>query len=327
MIVILSTLNGKARLSEMLNAMLAVRIPPGLSIHVVDNGSTDGTQDLLESYKDRLPLVLYKQPIPGKNHCLNLVVSQIAGNLDPRELVILTDDDIIPGTDWLEEMEAAGRVHGDCNVFAGRIVPQWPYSDISHLDSLREHFGILFSLSHGKEGPCSPVLAWGPNMAVRASVFQSGIRFDPAFGPNGGISFPMGSETELMERLEADGHRAWFVEKACVRHMIRAAQLEPLSIVQRAFRHGYGIGWRQQRGQGGLQLVKAQSRALRAVLAARVRQLWCAESDDLLHDFREAWAHGLASGAMYGYHLNREQKMFASTLPGRRAKAPDHTTL
>ncbi len=323
MIVILSTLNGKARLSEMLEAMLGVRMPPGTSIHVVDNGSTDGTQVLLESYKDRLPLVLHTQPIPGKNHCLNLVLSQVVGTLDASELVVLTDDDILPGPDWLEEMEFAGRAHGDCNVFAGRILPQWPYSDISHLDALRSHFGILFSLTHSKEGPCSPVLAWGPNMAVRASVFQSGTRFDPAFGPNGGISFPMGSETELMERLAADGHRAWFVEKACVRHMIRAAQLEPLSIVQRAFRHGYGIGWRQQRGRGGLQLVKAQFSALRGVVAARVRQLRSEESEDLLHEFREAWAHGLASGAMYGYHLNREQKKFASAFPDRRTKARD----
>jgi hypothetical protein len=323
MIVILSTLNGKARLSEMLEAMLGVRIPPGTSIHIVDNGSTDGTHELLESYKDRLPLVLYTQPIPGKNHCLNLVLSQVLETMDENELVVLTDDDILPGPDWLEEMESAGRAHGDCNVFAGRVLPHWPYSDISHLDALRGHFGILFSLTNSKEGPCPPVLAWGPNMAVRAGVFQSGTRFDPAFGPNGGISFPMGSETELMERLAADGHRAWFVEKACVRHMIRASQLEHLSIVQRAFRHGYGTGWRQQRGRGGLQLVKAQCRALRGVVAARVRQLWSTDAEDLLHDFREAWARGLASGAMHGYHLSREQKKFESTFPDRRAKARD----
>ena len=123
MIVILSTLNGNSRLREMLEALLRVRIPPGTRFHVVDNGSEDGTLDLLDSFSDRLPLVIYKQPVRGKNHCVNLVLDAVSTSLDPAELVVLTDDDILPSPEWLEELEAAGKAHPDRDVFAGRILP------------------------------------------------------------------------------------------------------------------------------------------------------------------------------------------------------------
>lgn len=318
MIVILSTLNGEERLRDMLCSMLRVRIPQGTRIHVVDNGSTDGTRALLESYADRLPLTLYTQPRRGKNHCLNLAINEVISGCDPQELVVLTDDDILPCPEWLEELEASAEAHPECDVFSGRIMPHWPCSGAHHLEVLRPHFGILFSLTSMQEGPCAPEMAWGPNMAVRAHVFQSGIRFDTRFGPNGQAGYPMGSETELMERLSAAGHAAWFAERACVRHMIRTVQLEPENVIQRAFRHGYGLGWRKQRDQGLIRFLLTHWTVARALVAARIRRLWTSPSRQLLNDYYEAWARGLSSGSAYEFHRARRSAAFALTFPERR---------
>jgi len=319
MIVILSTLNGNGRLREMLEALLRVRIPPGTRFHVVDNGSEDGTLELLDSFSDRLPLVVYKQPVRGKNHCVNLVLDTVSASLEPTELVVLTDDDILPSPEWLEELEAAGKAHPDRDVFAGRILPHWPSSGIVHLDPVRHHFGILFSLTSESEGPVKCELAWGPNMAVRAHVFKSGVRFDPKFGPNGSDGYPMGSETELMERLEAAGHRAWFAERACVRHMIRSSQLDAQSVIQRAFRHGYGVGWRRQRHAGLLRMLISMSKAVRGVCTARLRRTLMPFADPLLQDFHEAWALGLARGSRYEYRRAHAVTDFEEDFPERRA--------
>ncbi len=318
MIVILSTLNGEDRLREMLHAMLSVRIPEGTRFHIVDNGSTDGTCTLIDSYAGRLPLTRHSQSLRGKNHCLNLAINAVIAKCDPDELVVLTDDDVLPCPEWLEELGAAGRDHPECNVISGRIMPHWPCSGVDHLEPLRAHFGILFSLTSMREGPCSAELAWGPNMAVRASVFQSGIRFDPQFGPNGKAGYPMGSETELMERLASAGHQAWFAERACVRHIIRAAQLEPDSVIQRAFRHGYGLGWRKQRDRGLWRYALSHWVAARALLAARVRRLWASPSDQLLHDYRESWARGLLNGSVFEYRRARAHAGFEKAFPERR---------
>lgn len=322
MIVILSTFNGETRLRDMLEAMIRVRITSGARFHVVDNASTDGTRAVLAEYESKLPLVIYNQPVRGKNHCLNLALNAVAHELEPDELVVLTDDDILPSAEWLDEMQAAANAHPDCDIFAGRILPHWPSNFSPRIEPVRRHFGILFSLTSHVEGPCDAAEAWGPNMAVRGHVFKSGIRFDPRFGPNSTIGYPMGSETEMMERLDSAGYRAWFVERACVRHMIRASQLDTTSIVQRAFRHGYGVGWRRQRGRGSLRLLMSLGNALRGLVAAQVRHLWTSEADLLLQDYHEAWARGLASGALFEYRRSRRVPSAAELFPERGEEFP-----
>lgn len=315
MIVVLSTFNGESRLREMLDAMLRIRIPQGTRIHVVDNCSEDGSVALLNSYTGRLPLVIYEQPKRGKNHCLNLVLDTVVDTLEAEELIVFTDDDILPSSEWLEELQLAANAYPDRDVFAGRILPHWPRGGNDHLDPVREHFGILFSLTSMSEGDCECALAWGPNMAVRAGVFQGGVRFDPRFGPNGGMGYPMGSETELMERLDAAGHRCWFVERACVRHMIRSSQLDANSVIQRAFRHGYGVGWRRQRTNGLMRVAASMMSATRGIIAARARRTLMPFSNQLLQDFNEAWALGLARGSIYEYRRARNLKRFARDFP------------
>ena len=82
-------------------------------------------------------------------------------------------------------------------------------------------------------------LIYGPNMAIRTAVFQSGMRFDPSIGPKG-TSYPMGSETELLQRLSQQAHQAWHAPSAIVEHFIRRYQLERSWVMKRAIRFGRG---------------------------------------------------------------------------------------
>ncbi len=323
MIVILSTLNGESRLRSMLEAMLSVQLPAGTTFHVVDNGSEDRTADLLAEYALKLPLVIYSQPVRGKNHCLNLVLATVSETLEPDELVVLTDDDILPCPEWLEELQAAGRAHPDCDVFGGRIMPHWPSRGTATLDAVQRHFGVLFSITSIPEGPIRCEAAWGPNMAVRGRVFKDGFRFDPQFGPNGQMGYPMGSETELMERLDAVGRRAWFAERACVRHIIRAAQLDTINIIQRAFRHGYGVGRRRQRHRGLARLASLQFNATRALMLAHLRRLVSGPAQVLLAEYEEAWARGFAHGAHSEYRAGSRRANAGAALDEHLASAPD----
>ncbi len=53
----------------------------------------------------------------------------------------------------------------------------------------------------------------------------------------------MGSETELLLRLEHAGAKAWYVKDAIVEHVVPASQSEPDALVRRAYRYGRGR-WR-----------------------------------------------------------------------------------
>ena len=88
-----------------------------------------------------------------------------------------------------------------------------------------------------------------------------------------------------MERLDAAGHRVWFAARARVRHMIRSSQLGAQSFVKRALRHGYGEGRRRQREAGAPGMVICLLKAMKGVLAARLRRALAPFADPLRQDF------------------------------------------
>ena len=95
--VLFSTFNGADTLPAMLESLTRLTPPPGgWKLVAVDNGSTDGSGDLLRSFPGRLPLTVLSEPAKGKNRALNRGLEIAKG-----DLVVLTDDDIIAGADWL----------------------------------------------------------------------------------------------------------------------------------------------------------------------------------------------------------------------------------
>ena len=96
-------------------------------------------------------------------------------------------------------------------------------------------------MEEGELPPAHVTLVQGPNMAIRASIFQSGTRFNTSIGPSGS-NYPMGSETELILRLHRQGHRAWHVNRAVVEHLVRQEQLNKAWVLRRAIRFGRGWG-------------------------------------------------------------------------------------
>jgi hypothetical protein len=91
-----------------------------------------------------------------------------------------------------------------------------------------------------REGSIDHHFVVGPNMAVRASVFNDGFRFDPTIGPQG-ANYAMGSETEFVKRLAHHGFAAWHARDAKVEHFIRDYQMTSSWILRRGIRFGRGL--------------------------------------------------------------------------------------
>lgn len=232
--IVFSTYNGERTLARMLEALCRV-VPPrqGLQIIAVDNGSTDKTSIILRSFLDRLPLTLLYQPERGKNKALNLAIPHIRGNL-----VVFTDDDVLPHHTWLNGYERYADDQPECDIFGGAILPYWecpPKDWILGAVPL----GITFALTSPalSEGPIYPGLIWGPNMMVRKRVFDAGNRFNEDVGPSSG-QYIMGSETEFNIRLATQGYKTWFCPDVCVQHIIRDFQMTQEWIIRRAYRFG-----------------------------------------------------------------------------------------
>ena len=234
--VLFTTHNGIRTLRPVLDAYLALQTPQGgWKLVIVDNASTDGSADIVAAYRGRLPLILLSEEKLGKNAALNAGLAHVEG-----DLVVLTDDDALPRSDWLVNIRSAADSHSAYSIFGGVVLPHW---EITPPDWILKWvpLGPVFTLTPPsmRDEPMDPSLVFGPNMAVRTKVFEDGFRFDSTIGPQG-KNYAMGSETEFVRRLARHGHRAWHISNAVVEHWIRDFQMTRSWILGRAIRFGRG---------------------------------------------------------------------------------------
>jgi len=203
---------------------------------VVDNGSSDGSSEILASFQARLPLTCLSEATPGKNVALNTALGHVEG-----DLVVFSDDDALPEADWLVSMRAAADAQPGYSIFGGVVVPHW--------ESVPPDWVVkwvppepVYTLTPPAlpEGPVDHHFVVGPNMAVKTMVFELGFRFDPTIGPQG-ATYAMGSETEFVKRLARHGYAAWHVRNARVAHFIRDFQMTRPWILGRGIRLGRGL--------------------------------------------------------------------------------------
>jgi len=246
--VLLATRNRAPILADVLEAYCRLApLTTDWKLVVVDNGSSDQTADVLAAFSARLPLLSVLEPRRGKNLALNTGLQFAEG-----DLIVFTDDDAFPQTEWLIQLRRAADSQSDYSVFGGVVVPRWEtpapdwirwVMDSSNVacDDWELRAGPVYSITDPslEEGPILPYFVFGPNMAIRSRILESGIRFDPSIGPRGS-AYPMGGETRLLLQLNQQGHRAWHVRRAVVEHLIRDEQLKKAWVLERAVRYGRG---------------------------------------------------------------------------------------
>ena len=233
--VLIATYNGGKTLPKVLNAYRKID-PAGEEwrLVIVDNGSIDDTREVVNAFLPFLPITLLFEPRRGKNAALNTGPPQISG-----DLVVLTDDDVLPDANWLRELRLAADSQPLYSIFGGPILPEWeivPDDSVLSSVSLKLTFGIL---DDQEEGPLENLLVFGGNMAIRSNIFEMGYKFDETIGPQG-HNYAMGSESELITKLDRAGFKAWHCKNAVVRHIIRDFQVEKKWILERAVRSGRG---------------------------------------------------------------------------------------
>ncbi len=234
--IVMSTYNGAHTLPRVLSAYEG---QPGLcesaQILIVDNASTDDTGRILRRFAERLPIQILYEKRQGKAFGLNHALDYVKG-----DLVIFTDDDAIPMDGWYQAMRSVSEQNPQASVFGGAIEPLWEASPPGWIQAIP--LGVTYGLTAPDlaEGPVSPGLIWGANMAVRRQVIDEGYRFDKARGPKSG-RYVMGVETEFTTRVANWGFKCWFTPTARVQHIIRSYQMDKPWVVARGFKYGRDI--------------------------------------------------------------------------------------
>lgn len=234
--VVLATHNGASTLPLTLEAMKHVDIPEGgIEIIAVDNASTDETRALLEECRGTLPLTVLSEPRKGKCFALNKAIEIVKG-----ELVVFTDDDVIPDRHWLTAFQDAAARHQESSLFAGQVRHHWlaePPRWLRRLaDEGRSYGGTRVDRP---EGPVKPGFFKGANFMVRREVLD-GIRFSEEPGVNfGGHEQAGGGEdTAFIKQAVAQGYKTRFVSRPCVKHIVRPHEIGLAPIFRRYVRIG-----------------------------------------------------------------------------------------
>jgi glycosyltransferase involved in cell wall biosynthesis len=206
--ILIPTRNRRDRLLATLDALDQQRLDGAQAeLVVVDNGSRDGTLDVLKERRGKLPLMgmeeLHKGPSFARNRALPLIRGHV---------VLLLADDMVPENDGLVAGHLAlHREHpGPEYGVLGQV--RWA-EPMDPFVSWLEKTGFQFSFEHIRAGPVDPAAyLYSSHASFKTETLRDEGTFDRE-------RFPSGLEdTELGIRLRRSGVQLEYRPELLVRH-------------------------------------------------------------------------------------------------------------
>lgn len=241
MIVLIPTHKRVMLLERTLASMAQCPLPQALRlVAVVENGEkTPDTEGLTERWRQHLPIHYLYVPEPNKSHALNQALHKFAQN---DELVVFFDDDIrldpLALTAYAEA--AQGKTSGE--YFGGRVdidyendrpPPEW-------LRPFLPACSLGWNLGDKRQNLTMPHIL-GCNWAAFNFDLKACGAFNTDKGP-GAATGSIGQETDMQQRLIAQGVQPVYIPNARVWHFVESARCTPEWLLRYAYRHGIARG-------------------------------------------------------------------------------------
>jgi len=230
--VLICTYNRAPLLQQTLETLQRATPPDDCAVElvVVDNNSSDHTREVVERAGAAGPFtvryLLERQQ--GKGFALNSGLTLAHG-----DVLALTDDDVLPGADWLVRIVANFRSTDAVFVF-GKVLPRWQIPPPPEMLTLRARdiWGPLALIDYGDlpviydaESFGKKRLPVGANLAIRREAIErvGGWRTDLGRVDNTLIA---GEDRELCVRLYRSGLYAGVYDPSVVvKHLVPQSRL------------------------------------------------------------------------------------------------------
>ncbi len=218
--IAICTWNRSDSLARTLHSLTMMHKPSGLNweVLVVNNNSTDETDEIIRSFEHELPIKRIFESKPGLSNARNAAVAAARGNY-----IIWTDDDVVVDERWMIAYLAAFDRYHDAALFGGPIravfdgdQPEWlnkGWRSVANAFCHNDLGNIPVTFSH-KEPNRVP---FGANFAIR-SIEQKRSFYAAELGasPTGNY---MGEETSLIRNVLREGATGIWVPEASVKHI------------------------------------------------------------------------------------------------------------
>jgi GT2 family glycosyltransferase len=262
--VIIPTHNRADYLVKCLEALAAQTAnPTTVEIIVVDNNSTDKTQDVCLEFAQvhsDLDIRYICETQQGASYARNRGVVEARGTI-----VCFLDDDSPPAYGWLENLLQAfddptvGCVGGPSILdYQGQEIPAWLHGDLQGLLS-----GYTLPYTDPTQVSRWEQLPLSCNMAIRQSLFAGLGLFRTDLDRSGNQVLAAG-DTEMAARIDQAGWKVLYVPDALVRHLVAPERLDQ--------KHIYRIG----RGLAASHTILTSDPRLYMILRWFASDLWYA---------------------------------------------------
>ena len=237
--IALCTWNNAERLKITLDALCMCQVPEGIGweIVLVNNNSKDHTDQVVQSFKDRLPLISLFEPKQGLSQARNKALSSVRGRL-----IVFTDDDVKPSAGWIESYWRGYLEKPSGYFFGGPIRSEYESLEFDH-----RLLDVAPLCVRGFDLGNSPRVIdedyfLGANWACPIEGLRAVGEFDVNRGLNpDGNRVKTGEETELMMRLQAAGWKGLYLPGADILHFVPARKCTLKHIASRTEAYGFEL--------------------------------------------------------------------------------------
>lgn len=190
---------------------------------VVDNNSTDDTRRIFEGFASCYPtlnLRMVTETAQGLSHARNRGIAESTGHI-----VAIIDDDERVNDRFVEAYAGFFDRHPEAVAAGGRVVPEYPTGRPGWLSRYTE-VPLANPTDWGDRERLFPHghIPAGGNMAFRRDTLLRYGGFDTSLGRVAG-RLTGGEESDLFERMAADGIQFHYVPDAVIWHIIGAEKL------------------------------------------------------------------------------------------------------
>ena len=239
--VIVPTYNRQDLLPLALNSLFAAELPAGVevTVTVVDNNSTDGTRQVVQSFSDRYPerIQYCFEKKQGRSHALNAGIAATSGDL----VGIIDDDEEIEASWYRIAVEALQG--GDLDFIGGPYIPRW---ENELPDWVPREYGGVLGWVDGGDRPVPfdrnyPGILMGGNAVFTRSVLQRVGPYATWLGRTD-KGLLTGEDEELYGRLLAVGAKGMYLPNLIIYHHVPSERVTKSYFRRWCFWRGVSLG-------------------------------------------------------------------------------------
>lgn len=229
--IIIPTCNRANYLIDTLSTLRMMSEISSAELIVIDNGSTDRTREIVETFikESPIPCRYVYEPTPGLHVGRNL-----GAQLAQGEILAYLDDDVFVDPDWLTGIQDAFTNYPELALLGGPCIPYWegqPPQWILDLKYLSSDGGWVLSqlslldLDYQDPAPCSPWHVFGCNFIIRKSVLFTAGGFHPDGMPEHLLRYRGDGESYISQYI-LDNKLLSLYHPACkIRHRVPEKRL------------------------------------------------------------------------------------------------------